>query len=163
VNWVSVAGLLVDILGAVTLVRAIILNPNRRIVEVSGAWWDCNPFLAASLIEQKIESIAGAFVLAGGFILQLFGTAGLNASAEQGLLLFAPFGSSLLLFDATKERLVIHMTISALRETGHQDPGSDFAVLRQKLRLYLRAERSGREIWHAEAGGAGLAAQDHFR
>jgi hypothetical protein len=164
-NSLAVLGLSLDIAGAVVVVRAIILNPDRRIAETSGAWWECNPFLTASLIEQKVESLAGLLVLIAGFALQLLATLGLNlpwpVSLGLGLLVACALG---IFYWKYKNEIVIGRAVTAVHAVvatrRPSKPPADPAILAEKLRDFLSKSKSGREIWGPPSNNPPPASND---
>jgi putative ABC transport system substrate-binding protein len=85
--WLSAAGLGLDIIGAMMIVWSIIFTPDIRIAKSTAAAFDINWHLTASLIEQKLESAAGAIVLISGFLLQLLATMGFSVGVLTAVLI----------------------------------------------------------------------------
>ena len=167
VNSLAVLGLSLDIVGAFVVVRAIILNPNRRIAETSGAWWECNPFLTASLIEQKIESIAGLCVLIAGFTLQLLAALDLDWPwcpwpLTVGLFLVVACALGIFYWKY-KDEIVIRQTVRAVHATTTArppGPPAHPAILAGKLRDFLSKSKRGREIWGPPSNSPPPASSD---
>jgi hypothetical protein len=136
-NWLAIEGLGLDILGAWYLAQGIMRNPDHRIASVSGAFLDSNPFLTASLIEQKLDATAGFILLAFGFGFQMAASLGISQNIDgYGLWELLPFGAGLLVFDSRRERAIVERTVLAITN----EPG-EWPELRDRLRRYLRNER----------------------
>jgi hypothetical protein len=151
VNSLAVLGLVLDIVGAIVVVRAIILNPDRRIAKTTGAWWQCNPFLTASLIEQKVESTAGLLVLIVGFVLQLLAAFNLNPPVPVPLVLGFLVACCLGAFWWKRKEIVIRKTVKAVHAiTPPADPAAARPILAGRLREFLSKSKRGRETWEAQ-------------
>lgn len=69
-NQLSIAGLALDILGALFLAKGFMFKTRTAIIMESGSYWDFNKHLRDSLILQRAEAIIGGTALTTGFFLQ---------------------------------------------------------------------------------------------
>ena len=68
----TTVGLVLDILGACVLVRAVILNKETA-RKMAGTKWNFNADLEKALLQQSSEAKRGLSLLVFGFILQIIG------------------------------------------------------------------------------------------
>jgi hypothetical protein len=69
-NYVNLAGLIYDIVGAVLLGRAVIFNSKEKIAQQVGTAWGYNKHLIPVVVEGRIDAAVGLVVLTTGFVLQ---------------------------------------------------------------------------------------------
>jgi len=70
---ISVLGLVVDIMGAYFLAKSFIRKQPEAMVEESATFTGSNPYFLKSMLYQKVEAIAGFFLLLIGFLGQICG------------------------------------------------------------------------------------------
>lgn len=68
-----VFGLIIALLGSIALVKGLILT-NKQIDNLSGTYFDQNPFLKNSLVDNRKWAITGFILLILGFSMQIVGT-----------------------------------------------------------------------------------------
>jgi len=65
----SMLGLIFNFLGTASLAKGLLLT-NKQIEKLSGTYWDENPYLKQSLIDNRNWAIIGFFMIGLGLILQ---------------------------------------------------------------------------------------------
>lgn len=70
--WFSVAGIVLDIVGAIVLGSALLLKDDD-IEKRAGTYWDENPHIAPALRADRRKGQIGLGLLVAGFLLQLIG------------------------------------------------------------------------------------------
>jgi hypothetical protein len=70
-NYLNVAGLVFDIVGAALLAKSIFFNPAESIAAQASPTWDDNYGLRLALCEQRVDAWFGMPMLILGFLVQL--------------------------------------------------------------------------------------------
>jgi hypothetical protein len=69
-NFVNLAGLANDIVGAFLLGRAVAFNSKRKIAQQVGTAWGYNKQLIPTVVEGRVDAVVGLSLLISGFLLQ---------------------------------------------------------------------------------------------
>ncbi len=70
VNYVNLAGLVFDIVGAVLLGRAVAFNSREKIAQQVATAWGFNKQLIPHVVEGRLEAVTGLMILVAGFMIQ---------------------------------------------------------------------------------------------
>ena len=65
-NWVNLVGLVYDIVGAVLLGRAVVLNATEKIAQQVATAWGYNKHLIPAVVGQRIDGVLGLTLLVIG-------------------------------------------------------------------------------------------------
>jgi hypothetical protein len=69
-NWLNLVGLVYDITGAVLLGLAVVFNSKKKMAQQVMTAWNYNKHLIPAVVEQRIDGVAGLFLLVLGFCIQ---------------------------------------------------------------------------------------------
>jgi len=73
VNWLSAFGILLDIVGAAWIAKALAFSGDRDLLDQAASRWDLNALLLKVLEVQRLDARCGLGVLAVGFGMQFAG------------------------------------------------------------------------------------------
>jgi hypothetical protein len=72
-SWLSAFGIVLDIVGAAWIAKALAFSSGDDFMEQAATRWDLSVSILRSLEHQRLDSRCGLVVLATGFLMQLVG------------------------------------------------------------------------------------------
>jgi hypothetical protein len=70
-NWLSAFGVMLDIVGAIWIAKALAFSSTHELMDQASVRWDISSQVLTSLEHQRLDARCGLGVLGAGFAMQL--------------------------------------------------------------------------------------------